>query len=493
MTDPRNQPGASPAPAGTAPHEVPAASSLDPAGANPGHVGDTPAPSPADPAADLAARHESARARRAARAARAERAAARAERRAQAAAYEAGGDEPQDEVQRYRPGLRGESPQRTASTSAPAGTPGWAQGRLATVIFRRGIISVAIIASLLAAVYWLLLASDRYVSESHVIVQRTDIAGGQTMDLGSLLTGGAPGSRADQLLLRDHLQSVDMLRKLDAALGLRDHYSDKGKDFFSRMWRQDASMEWFHRHYLTRTSIEFDDYDGVLVITAQAYDPKKAQAITAMLVQEGERFMNKMAQDLAQAQVSFLEQQVVVLNERSNRARRAVLAYQDRKGLVSPQATAESITAIVARLEAQRTELQTQRSSLLTYLVATHPNVVMLNQQIAAVEKQLEQEQSRLAAPSGRTLNRTVEEFQRLEMEAAFAQDMYRTALVALERGRVEATRTIKKVSALQAPTLPEYAIEPRRWYNTLVFLLVALFLAGVLHLLATIVRDHTD
>lgn len=70
---------------------------------------------------------------------------------------------------------------------------------------------------------------------------------------------------------------------------------------------------------------------------------------------------------------------------------------------------------------------------------------------------------------------------------------MYKTALAALERGRVEATRTIKKVSVLQTPTLPEYPLEPRRWYNTLVFFLVAMLLAGVVHLVAAIVRDHTD
>jgi capsular polysaccharide transport system permease protein len=212
-----------------------------------------------------------------------------------------------------------------------------------------------------------------------------------------------------------------------------------------------------------------------------------------MRVREGERFMNEMAQNLAQAQVVFLEKQVVKMNERAIQARQAVLAYQDKKGLVSPQATAESIAGIVASLEAQRTELQTRRSALQAFLVPDHPNIVQLNQLVAAVEKQIAREQAKLAAPGGQTLNRAVEEFQRLEMEAAFAQDIYKTALAALERGRVEATRTIKKVSVVQAPVQPEYPLEPRRFYNTLVFMLVAMLLAGVAHLLTAIVRDHKD
>ena len=360
-------------------------------------------------------------------------------------------------------------------------------------LLRRGIIGLAVIACLLAAVYWLLIASDRYVSEAHVIIQRTDLSGGQSMDFSSLLGGAINGSRADQLLLRDHLLSVDMLKKLDATLNLRAHYSDSQRDPLSRMWFQDASMEWFHLHYLTRVSVEFDEFAGVLMVKAQGYDPEMAHAITTLLVKEGEKFMNAMARDLAQEQVAFLEKQVAQMSQRALQARQAVLNYQNRKGLVSPQATAENIAGIIAKLEAQRTELETQRRALQAFLVSDHPNIVQLDQQTAAIARQIAEEEAKLASPTGKTLNRTVEEFQRLEMEAGFAQDVYKTALIALEKGRVEAIRTLKKVSVLQAPTQPEYALEPRRFYNTLVFTLVAMMLAGVAHLLAAIVRDHKD
>lgn len=364
--------------------------------------------------------------------------------------------------------------------------------RLKKTLLQRRLISAALIASLVAAVYWLALASDRYVSETHVMIQRTDLAGGQAMDFSSLL-GGAGNNRADQLLLRDHLLSVDMLKKLDATLNLRAHYSDHERDMLSRMWSQDAQMEDFYRYFLSRVSIEFDDYAGVLLIKAQGYDSKTAHAIATQLVQEGERFMNGMAHSLAQDQVTFLEKQVAQMNDRAMQARQALLLYQNKKGLVSPQASAETIGTIVAKLEAQRSELQTQRTMLQAYLVAGHPNIVQMNQQIDAVDKQIAQEQAKLASPNGKTLNSTVEEYQRLEMQAAFTQDVYKTALVALEKGRIEATRTIKKVSVIQAPTVPEYALEPRRFYNTLVFTLVAFLLAGVMHLLAAIVRDHKD
>ena len=356
-----------------------------------------------------------------------------------------------------------------------------------------GWLGVALLASVLAAIYWGFMASDRYVSEARVIVQRTDLGTGQGVELSSLLRGVGTVSSADQLLLRDHLRSVDMLKKLDAKLDLRSHYSDSRRDWLSRMWGRETEMEWFHRHYLSRVSIEYEESAGVLVIRAQAYAPEKAHAIASSLVEEGELFMNAMAHRLAMEQVSFLEDQVQAMNQRLIAARQEVLAFQNAQGLASPQGTAENLVGIINGLETRLTDLMARRGAMLGYLMEDSTDIVELNLQIAALEKQIDIEKGRLAAPAGRTLNETVEEYQRLQLQAEFAQDIYKTALVAMEQGRIEATRTLKKVSVLQSPTEPEYPLEPRRSYNTLVFVLFALLLAGVAHLVTAIIRDHKD
>lgn len=358
--------------------------------------------------------------------------------------------------------------------------------------FRYAIIFVFIL-SVLATAYWIFVASDRYVSEANVIIRKTDSVSASSFDISSLITGIAGVNRSDQLLLREYLLSVDMLKKLDAELDLRSHYSDKRQDLVSRMWFQDASMEWFHRHYLSRVSVEYDDFSGVLRIRVQAYDPQTAQSISGSLVQEGERYMNQLGHELAEVQVAFLTKQVHLAQQRFQQASQHLLAFQNKKGLASPQTTAESINEIVAQLEGKRTQLQTQLASLPTTLDSDHPNIKMLKQSLAAVNRQIDQEKDKLAAPSGKTLNFTVEEFQRLEMEVTFTGDIYKTALIGLEKGRMDATRMLEKVSVLQTPTLPEYPMEPRRAYNAMVTLLFAGLLAGILKLLESIVLDHVD
>jgi capsular polysaccharide transport system permease protein len=355
------------------------------------------------------------------------------------------------------------------------------------------LITCGIIASILAIIYWGAIASDRYISDAHVMIQSTDLVGSESIDLSGLLGNTSGNNKPDQLLLRDYLLSVDMLKKLDKNLNLREHYSNTDIDFFSRMWTVDLSLEEFYEYYLTRISVEYDDYSGILVINTQAFNPKMAHAITSMLVSEGEQFMNNMARNLAKEQVEFLQGELQQLTDNTMEARQKVLSFQNIHGLASPQTTAENVTGIVNNLESQLSELQTKKAAMLSYLMPNSPNITELNIQLSAIEKQLTKEKDKLTSPNKKTLNRTIEEYQRLQMNAEFAQEIYKTALIGLEKGRFEASRTLKKMSVLQEPTLPEYPLEPRRLYNTVVFIIFTLVIAGIAHLLTAIIRDHKE
>lgn len=364
------------------------------------------------------------------------------------------------------------------------------QGRFSMRPFT-GLIWFVLVLAVLTVVYWLLIASDRYVSEASVIIRKTDSITAPSFDLSMVIAGAAGTNRADQLLLREYLLSVDMLKKLDAELHLRAHYSNENSDLLSRMWLQD--MEWFHRHYLSRVTIEYDDYAGVLRIESQAYDPETAQGISNLLVREGERYMNQISHELAETQVNFLITQVDVAQLRFQQAKQVLLAYQNKNGLFSPQATAESLNTLIAKLEEQRAQLKTQLASLPKTLDHNHPNLMLIKQSLSAVNQQIATEKAKLANPTGKTLNITMEAFQRLEMEVTFTKELYKAALTALEKGRIDATRMLDKVSVLQTPTFPEYSMEPRRIYNTVVTLLFGLMLAGILKLLEGIILDHVD
>lgn len=350
---------------------------------------------------------------------------------------------------------------------------------------------VCLLSIVVVGCYWGFWASDRYVSEANVVLESPQIAPPE-LNFQSLMTGGG-NNNGDMLLLRDYLLSVDMLRKADQELDLREHYAQSDIDYFSRLSAVELPIEEFHEYYLKRTSVELDDYAGVLRIKVDAFDAEKAHALANFLLREGERHMNDMGQRLAEEQVNFLEKQVKKQAQQFDKARDALIEYQNENGLVSPTGTVESISSVVASLEGELAKLKAKKSALLSYQSQRSSEVQRVEAEIRALTEQINWEQARMAQQSGGALNVISSEYQELELRAQFAQESYSGALMALENTRIEAARKLKQVSVLQSPTLPEYPQEPRRLYNTVVFAIIAILAGLILQMLVLIVKDHKD
>lgn len=350
--------------------------------------------------------------------------------------------------------------------------------------------AIAAIATLLAVIYWGVMATDRYVSRAHIVLQTPEIVP-TGLNVSSLLAGTS--GAGDLLLLKDHLESVAMLRTLQQKLDLRGHYSQTQIDRFSRLASGDVPIEKFHEYMTSRIKILFDDYSSVLKIEVQAYSPEMAQRIVESLLEEGERHMNKMGQRLAEEQVGFIDKQVKELEVRLFEARDAMLAYQNQKGLVAPTQTVEAIFTTVSRLEGELAVLRARLKARSTYQSQSSPEIRRLRAEAQSLEEQIAIEKEKMAHQGGDALNKVSAEYETLQMRAEFAMELYANALTTLETTRVEASRKLKQVSVLEFPTLPEYPTRPDRTYNIVVFLIFSVLFAAILQMVMAVVRDHRD
>lgn len=349
--------------------------------------------------------------------------------------------------------------------------------------------AAALLAILLVSLYWFLWAEERYLSRATVVLESPQIAQ-PDISFSSILTG-ASGDR-DLLLLREHLLSVDMLKRVQDTLGFRSHYSQNG-DIFARLRDAEAPIEDLHQYYLRRVTVEMDEYAGVLNIEVQGYTPEFAHAMVELLLAEGEAHMNEMGRRLAEEQVRFLEEQLGRLEARLDEARADLLAFQNKEGLVSPTSTVESLNQVVATLEGELARVQAQRQALASYQSVQSSDMRRVQSEIDALRDQIESQRDRLAQATGESLNRISSQYETLELKAQFAQETYSSALAALENTRLEAARKLKQVSVLQSPLFPEYATKPDRLYNASVFAIVTLFLALIASMMILIIRDHRD
>ena len=196
---------------------------------------------------------------------------------------------------------------------------------------------------------------------------------------------------------------------------------------------------------------------------------------------------------MLEEQMVFLKKQVESIKEEDIKAHQVLTNFQNKKGLISPITTAASIDSVVNGLDSQRVAIEASRNAMLAYLRADNPSILALDQQLAALNKQIKTERARLTAPNNKTLNDTSDQAMRIQVDVNLMDATYTAALSSWQTGRVMSALMMRKAFVLQAPTFPQYPLEPRRLYNIGTFVFALLLLAGIVQLLIAVIRDHQD
>ena len=365
--------------------------------------------------------------------------------------------------------------------------------KLALFSARRMKIGLIAVPLVLAAIYLYVFAADRYVSEATVTVRQANQESGSLPGVALMLGGLNPPSRDDTLYLRQFVHSMDLLKRLDAKLKLREHYEAERKDPFFRLY-PGTSQEWFLDYYRSRVEVSFDDLSSLLTVRVQGFDPAFAHRLNQAILEESESFVNNFSHRMAREQMAFAQTELDRASSRLQKDKANLLAFQTKHKLLDPMAQAQAAGALTAELQAslakQETELRTARS----YLNEDSHPIKTLRSQIDATRAQLEIERLRATSgSSGERLNALAADFQELTLKTEFSLDTYKLALTALENARIEASRKIKSLVVIEPPTLPETAQYPRRFYNLVTLLIVSVLIYGIARLVVATVREHLD
>lgn len=346
----------------------------------------------------------------------------------------------------------------------------------------------------LGLAYFSIFAADRYVSESTVALRQAGSDAAAIPGAALLLAGLSPPSREDTLYLRQYIQSLGLLQKLESGLQLRAHYEAQTRDFATRLW-SGSSQEAFLDYYRERVSVTMDDLSSTLTIRVQGFEPAFAQRLNKAILQESEAFVNELSHKLAREKLGFAEGELAGAGNRLQAAKANVLAFQAKNKLLDPTLQAQASGAISAEIQASITRAETELRSLGAFLNDDAYQIKALRAQIDAARAQLAAEGTR-ATGTGKQSERVGElaiEFKGLEMRAEFALDAYKLALAAVENARIDATRKLKSLSVIEPPTLPETAEYPRRLYNLTTLLVACLLIYGIVRLVIATIREHQD
>lgn len=353
-------------------------------------------------------------------------------------------------------------------------------------------IAVVVLPTLLASLYYGLMASDVFISESRFVV-RSPQRQVQT-GLGALLQGtGFARSQDDTYSVLDFIRSRDALRKLDGELRLRAAFSDPGIDFLSRFpaLDHDPSFEALYRHYLKHIDVTYDTASSIAVLRVRAFRAEDAFKINGSLLQMGEELINQLNTRSRNDLIEAAKGEVRQAEERAKDSALALSAYRakgevfdpERQGTVQLQSTARLREELVAA-EAQLAQVR--------QLSPSNPQIPGLLNRVEVLRRSIAGEEARLVGKeSGLTSKSPV--YDRLQLEKTFADRQLGSALAALDAARNEAARKQLYLEHLVEPNQPDSAIEPRRWRSILTVFVVGLVAWGVVSLIVASVREHLD
>lgn len=327
---------------------------------------------------------------------------------------------------------------------------------------RAGIVCLFLMA-LPVAFYFYVIGRDRYQVSSSVVVRKATDTSLPSLTLGSLVSGGNQSALEDARYLRTYLTSPEVLEDLEKRMDFRRLYAQKWPDLYPGAWRgstREQVLEVFRR----QINIGLNEVSGELQIATFGFEPKTSLLLNKFLIGQSETFVNRLNQDVFKQQLDFTQQQVGLNARRVQQATLALKQFQRTNQVLNAKAEAVGSEQFIGALEG---ELAKQRVQLATlqrqFSDPKAPEIESVQAQVQELQQQIAKERGSLVSPTGKNLNEKGLKLAELEASLSFATDLYKTALTASEKTRVDSLQQQRFMAVLSKPLPPE---EPWQYWR---------------------------
>jgi len=354
-----------------------------------------------------------------------------------------------------------------------------------------------------ATIYYSFIATNQYVTEFRFSVLQAPVttsyssnpgSGGQTSTSSSGSSSGTPSFSPENFVVIDYLSSQQAIEDLEARMNLRDMYSRDSYDWWAR-FNPARSKEMFVRYWQRHVvNAQFDPLTGLATVEVHAFSPTDAKKVADGLVTLSEELINRIAMRTSLDAVKFAEGEVKRSEDRLKAIRLKLSEYRNREGVIDPTASVVASNAALAQsLRQTLTNYETSMASLLKQNVgANSPVIQNLKSQIKATRDQIRIVETQVGqSTDGTALSKVMGEYEQLDLERQFAQNMVTSAMQALDQARANAASQPFYITPYVRPFLPEQSMYPRRIISVLLVALCAFVIWTVLLLLFRSVREH--
>jgi capsular polysaccharide transport system permease protein len=346
----------------------------------------------------------------------------------------------------------------------------------------------------LALIYYGLIASDVFISESRFVVRSPQRQQSSSV-LGAIFSGaGFTRSQDDAFSVHDFIVSRDALTELDKKLQVRKAFTDSNVDFLSRFpdMLGDDSFESLHKYYGKQVSVVHDSTSNISTLRVSAFNAEQSHAINELLLVMGERLINETNDRGRQDLVKYAQAEVAVAEGKTKAASLALAGYRNQRSVFDPDRQSAIQLQQVSKLQDELIATKMQLAQVRA-LTPDNPQVPVLQKRSEALQREVDNEMAKVAGGGSNSLTNKAAEFERLTLERAFADRQLASAMGSLESARNEARRQALYLERIVQPSTPDKAVEPRRLRAIFTVLMMGLIAWGILNILLAGVREHKD
>ena len=355
---------------------------------------------------------------------------------------------------------------------------------------RRWFLLMVALPTLVAALYYGLIASDVYISESRFVIKSPDQKRAQTSTLANLVqTTGLSGGQEQTNEVLTYVRSRDALRALEKGAAVQEKFATSQADILSRfpVPFSDNSFESLFKYYGKMVEARLDSETSTAIIKVKAFTPQDAYVINRQLLDLSEGLVNRLNMRAQNKGIAEAQRQVDLATERAKASRVALAGYRNAQALIDPTKQAVGVLEIANTMIGERAALQAQLD-LMQRLTPRNPSIPALRNRINAITVQIASQDSRVVGPNGAIASK-MGGYENLLVEQEFATQSLNAANTALVQARSEAQRQQYYLERVVDPNMPDKPLLPKRFINVLVVFAAAaclyfiawMFMIGVL------------
>jgi capsular polysaccharide transport system permease protein len=353
-------------------------------------------------------------------------------------------------------------------------------------------IATVIVPTLIASIYYGMIASDIYISESQFVVrspEKPSVSG-----FGAMLQGaGIIKSQDDSYMVHDFILSRDALSYLDKNLSFGTKYSDKSIDILSRFngFGFDNSFEELYQYYHKQVDTTVDSSSGISSLKVKSFSPEEAYAINERLIEMSELLVNRLNERARKDMIRFAEAEVDRAVHSTKLASSNLSNYRTNESIFDPEKQSVLQLQLVSKLQDELIASKTQLGQMKS-LSPDNPQIGTMQRRVELLQQQINAETSKVTNSSG-SLAKKASAYDQLSVERMFTEKQLASALAGLEQARSDAVRKQLYLERISRPNKPDTAVEPRRIRNIFAVLMLGLISWGILTIFIAGVREHQE